>query len=167
MASAWVHDLVLLLLRAFCTISSLQVRIHRFPELLQTLLRLRLQVLQDVLKVVFFTKVQLERERGRDQWKENLWVITFTKEIMFSSSSQGMIHGSRWTNQSIGPWRSYASVHSVACRHGLSVYLHVHTPGQVSGCFAVEYDLDNRCAPWLPWPIREAEWSVWYEYTCG
>lgn len=40
-----------------CLYLNLQVRINWFSELLQTLVRFRLEVLQDVLKVVFFTKV--------------------------------------------------------------------------------------------------------------
>ncbi len=54
-----------LLRRLTCTvryIDSLQVRVNWFSELLQTLVRFRLEVLQDVLKVVFLAKIKLERE---------------------------------------------------------------------------------------------------------
>lgn len=54
-----------LLRRTACTVGcmdSLQVRVNWFSELLEALVRFRPEVLQDVLKVVFFAKIKLEGE---------------------------------------------------------------------------------------------------------
>lgn len=47
---------------------NLQVWVNWFSELLQALMCFRFEVLQDVLKVVFFAKMQLQSEQIRNQW---------------------------------------------------------------------------------------------------
>lgn len=44
-------------LLTFLCISHLQIRVNRLSELLQTLVCFRLEVLKDVLKVVFLTEI--------------------------------------------------------------------------------------------------------------